>query len=51
MIDNKTLGNYSYTMGTIIQAMIRWSLYSNLAISINIHEYEEKIEEVWWYFC
>lgn len=23
MIDNKTLGNYSYALGTIIQAMIR----------------------------
>ena len=23
MIDNKTLGNYSYAVGTIIQAMIR----------------------------
>ena len=23
-MDNKTLGNYSYAVGTIIQAMIRW---------------------------
>jgi len=24
MIDTKTLGNYNYQVGTIIQAMIRW---------------------------
>jgi len=25
MIDNKTLGNYNYCEGTIVQAMIRWN--------------------------
>ena len=27
MIDSKTLGNFSYGVGTIIQAMIKWILY------------------------